>query len=480
VPSKSPAHQTIAARMLAELRAQRGPEDPGALLDWVPRLTPHYMRPTHLEPLTQRIERALRGERIRVVVHAPPRCAKTETVLHSVSYGLKLDPRTRFGYASYNADIALSKSRDARSIAQRSGVTLARNTLRDWRNSQGGGLLATGIGGGLTGYGLNIAFVDDPLKDRVEAESALRRQRIHDWFREVLTTRMQPGGSIFVFATRWHPDDLSGRLIKQGWEYICLPALRTDEAGNELSLWPEFWTADAFKLTRAEIGAYSWESLYQGQPRPRGGSVFGEVTGYLQLPRLFRPAIGIDLAYAAKSSSDWSCIVVMFEAIGADGRRTGEYFVKDVLRVQARAPQFLEMCKLYRQQYPTAPWRWYASGTEAGAADFMLGHIPLQVMPPRGDKFTRSIPYAAAWNARKVRVPGGSEWKQGKGLEPEAADPPPSWVNPFVSEHADFTGVNDAHDDQVDAGVAAYDLLAGGGSSEYGDDVVGGQSRRTF
>lgn len=438
------------------------------------------MPPKHLEPLTSRIERAIRGERIRVVVHAPPRCAKTETVLHSVSYGLKYDPRLRFGYSSYNADIALAKSRDARDIALRSGVSLSRNTLRDWRNVKGGGLLATGIGGGLTGYGLNVAFVDDPLKDRVEAESALRRQRIHDWFREVLTTRMQPGGSIFVFATRWHPDDLSGRLVKAGWEYICLPALRLDAAGEEHSLWPEFWSVDAFRMTRAELGAYSWESLYQGAPRPRGGSVFGEPTGYQKLPAYWRVAIGVDLAYAAKSSSDWSVLVVMFEGIEADGKRTGQYFVKEVLRVQARAPAFLEMCKLYRKQYPTAKWRWYASGTEAGAADFMRPSIPLQVMPPRGDKFTRAIKYAAAWNARKVCVPGGSEWRAGKGVEPETAEPPPEWVNPFASEHADFTGVQDASDDQVDAAVAAYDLLAEAGSTGYGESVVKGPPLRTL
>lgn len=470
------------------IRAARAPADAGSLQQWVPRLSPHYQSPTHLKEFTDAVELAIAGEQQQVVVHAPPRHGKTEAVLHAISYGLTRNPYLTFGYTSYNTDIALSKSRVARDLAvDKAGIQLRRNSLREWRTRQGGGCMATGVGGGLTGYGLNVAFVDDSIKDRVEAESPRRRERIHDWFREVLVTRVEPKGSIFVFQTRWHPDDLPGRLIKDGWKYICLSALSEGPDGEQQTLWPERWPLDAILGKKKDVGSYSFESLFQGQPRPRGGTVFGAPTGYQKLPRMWRAAIGIDLAYAAKTSSDWSTLVVMFEGLDDMGRRMGMFYIADVVRVQMRPPQFLEICKQYRARYPNAKWRWYASGTEQGAASFMMPAIPIQVMTPRGDKFTRAIPYAAAWNASKVAVPGGSVWKegldaQGNPYPVERADPPPEWVDKVMAEHSDFTGVDDAHDDIVDAAVAAFDLLSPMGDTTYHSmrDAVGkSPTRRT-
>lgn len=450
----------------------------------MPRLSPHYQSPTHLREFTDCVELAIKGVQQQVVVHAPPRHAKTETVLHAISYGLTRNPYLQFGYTSYNTDIALSKSRVARDLAvDKAGVQLRRNSLREWRTKQGGGCMATGVGGGLTGYGLNIAFVDDSIKDRVEAESPRRRQRIHDWFREVLVTRVEPKGSIFVFQTRWHPDDLPGRLIKEGWRYICLSALQDAPDGGQTTLWPERWGLEDILGKKKAVGAYSFESLFQGQPRPRGGTVFGPPCGYQKLPKTFRVSIGIDLAYAAKTSSDWSTLVVMMEELGENGRKTGRYYIADVVHVQVRAPQFLEICKLYRKQYPTAQWRWYAAGVEQGAGSFIQqAKIPLQVQTPRGDKFTRAIGYAAAWNASKVFVPGGSSWREGADAQGNAypvdfAEPPPEWTEKVVAEHSDFTGVDDAHDDIVDAAVAAYDLLATGNTSFPTEQLKGGTRR---
>lgn len=443
-------------------------------------MTPHYEAPTHLSRLTEKIELALAGIPQKVVCHAPPRHGKTETVLHSISYGLARDPRTTFGYASYNTDIALSKSRIARDLAvDKAHLVLSRNTLREWRTFQGGGCMATGIGGGLTGYGLNVAFVDDSVKDRVEAESPRRRERVHDWFRDVLMTRIEPRGSVFVFQTRWHTDDLPGRLIKEGWEYICLPALVND-GERERPLWEARWSLDELQARRKDVGPYSWESLYQGSPRPRGGTVFGPSTGYQKLPRIHRVAIGVDLAYAAKSSSDWSTIVVMMEASLPESPGAKFYFIADTVHVQVRPPQFLEICRLYKQRYAGARWRWYASGTEQGAASFMTtgaNPINLEVLTPRGDKFTRSIPYAAAWNARKVLVPGGSVWNEGEAVQD--AQLPPEWLEKFLGEHADFTGVDDKHDDIVDAAVAAYDIF-NHGSAAFPATKEKGPQRRSF
>ena len=184
------------------------------LYDFIPATSPHYKAPVHLAPLVRELERA-RAEPVRIVCHAPPRHGKTETVLHAIAWYLKQDPRTVCGYATYGADLSYSKSRVARSLARAAGVDLAHDTqgVKEWRTQQGGGLLATGVGGPFTGFGVNHLFVDDPFKNRADAESATKRQTLIDWWSDVASTRLEPGGSAIVFATRWHPEDLSGYLI---------------------------------------------------------------------------------------------------------------------------------------------------------------------------------------------------------------------------------------------------------------------------
>ena len=409
------------------------------LVDFVPSLSPHYMPPTHLEQLLRRFELAVDGVPQRVCCSAPPRHAKTESVLHVPAFALRRKPELRFGYSTYADRLSRSKSRKARHLAELAGVELESTSLNEWRTREGGGLLAGGVGGPLTGHGLDIGIVDDPCKNRLEAESAVFRERLVDWMHDVLLTRIEPGGSVFVFATRWHTDDLIGRMVDEGFEHINLPALDVDEK----PLWPERWSADAMRARRDEVGEYTWASLYQGQPRPRGGRVFNDVVTYETVPHTFRTAIGLDLATSTRTSADYS-VAVLMARVGED------YFILDVIRAQLAPPDFRRRVRLMANSHPTASVRWYAAGMELGAAAFFAegdDGVQLQAMPARGDKFTRAIGYAAAWNAGRVKLPRRAPW-----------------VSDFVTEHAAFTGVNDAHDDTIDAAVAAFDLLHAGGA----------------
>lgn len=374
----------------------------------------------------------------------------TETLLHAIPWFLKARPDWTVGYCSYSQAIANSKSRVARALTGKAGINLDVNNVTEWRTAERGGVLAVGIGGGLIGYGVNVLMVDDPVKNRIEAESSNKREAIKDWFQNVALTRVEPGGSVIVNMQRWHTDDLAGFCIsKLGWEYLCLPAIDDDGA----ALWPERWSVEELTKRRTDFGEYVWSSLYQGQPIPRGGSVFGDPYVYDEAPTHYRVSIGIDMAYSKKTSSDYSVAVVMAES---DGHR----YVLDVVRKQCRAPDFLVTLYTLWAKYPSANFRWYASGTELGTADFLTEmsrhpdvlaaipremrgrELPLDALKPKGDKFTRAIGYAAKWNAHRVLVP---------------VDAP--WADQFVTEHVNFSGVNDAHDDQVDAAVAASDEL---------------------
>lgn len=416
------------------LRSERELRD---LVRFVPRVSPKYMAPTHLAPLLRRFELAVEGIPQRVCCSAPPRHAKSESVFHVPAFALRRRPEMTLSYSTYGDRLSRKGSRKSRALVERVGVPTEGN-INEWRTAEGGGLLAGGVGGPLTGFGVDLAIIDDPTKNRVEAESETYRARLSDWYHDVLQTRIEPNGSVFVFATRWHTDDLIGELISEGFENINLPAISDDGA----PLWPERWPLSAMETRRAEVGEYTWASLYQGQPRARGGRVFGDVHTYETLPEVYRGASGLDVSYSAKTSSDYTVRVRMLRALDT-------YFVVDMQRWQlhptASAPRLAAMA----QQHPSERWRWYLSGTEQGSAGFLRASVPrLVALPAVGDKFVRSMKYAAAWNAGKVLLPAKAPW-----------------LDAFVSEHAGFTGVGDTHDDIIDAACSAFDELSGSASA---------------
>lgn len=346
----------------------------------------------------------------------------------------------RNAYVTYEAHRAEDMSLRALRIAADAGLPTD-GSRRSWRLAGGGGLVATGIGGPLTGYAVDgLLLVDDPVKNRQDAESQVKRDHTHDWFRDVAMTRVHPGGSVVVIQTRWHNDDLGGRLIAEGWEHINLPALSDEGA----SLWPEKWSPEFLAKRREIVGEYTWASLYQGRPRPRGAAVFRDAYFYRELPQplpdkpaiAFRKSIGADFAYTKKTYADYSVAVVMAE-------HAGVYYVLDVIRAQLEAPAFAARLGPLQKEHGVKVHA-YVSGTEKGLIQFLKEReIRMQDSPAIVDKFARAQPVAAAWNAGKVLLPEGAPW-----------------VDALLAELGDFTGVSDRHDDQVDALAAAFDALA--------------------
>lgn len=444
---------SLLTRMRAERRRRARssppappPTPPRNLYEFIRRAAPKYGAPRHLDRLIQQLHRAW-TEPVRVCAHAPPRHGKTETVLLWIALTLLLHPEKTCAYVTYGADLAASKSRKVRQWFVAMGGQLAKGAagVLEWRTAQGGGLIAGGVDGPLTGKGVDILFVDDPYKNRVQAESPAYQRMVLDWWGDVANTRIEPGGSIFVFHTRWTTADLIGKILdgedQADWLWICLAAIAeetTDERAAGTALWPERWPVEELLKKKKAVGAFTWASLYQGRPQPRGGAVFGTPHYYLELPAgAVRKGIGLDLAYSAKTKGDYSVAVVLLE-------HQGVYYVLDVRRVQLPAPAFTERLKLLKLQHPGAPFRFIGSGTEIGTADFIKEHIPLTVESASADKFVRSIDLAAAWNAGLVLLPSA----------------PTEWVPALLDEFAAFTGAGDFHDDQVDAMEAARRALA--------------------
>lgn len=367
------------------------------------------------------------------------------------------NPRMRFAYATYSQDQAEYVSSKVQQLAQDAGLEPHGN-LQTWRTSNSAEVLFTSPNGPFAGRGVDgVLAVDDPYKDRRSAESPRIRRLTLEWFDDVARKRVHPGGSVFVMSTRWHVEDLSGVLVTRGWEYLNLKAIAEGETGADGRvigdplhrvpgdpIWPAKRPIDFYAEHRAD--AYSWASLYQGEPRPRGGVVFSGESGlpprYSELASKYRVGYGVDLAYTAKTHADYSVLIELWREETADPKKP-LFYVVQVDRKQVDAPSFTLTLKA-RHSDRAGPMRWYAGGTEKGSADFIKRQgIPLDVVPPKGDKFVRAQPVAAAWNEGRILVPDSA-----------------SWLPAFLDEVQNFTGVADVHDDQVDALAAAFDSLA--------------------
>jgi predicted phage terminase large subunit-like protein len=400
------------------------------LMEFVPRVSPELVAPKHLAPLVDLFESATRGD-VRAVSSVPPQHGKSVTLFHLLVRELLRNPRKRFGYGTYSIEFAQSQSIKALQIARRALLPLERETMSEWVTPQGGGIVWVGVGGQLTGLPIDGVFVaDDLVKSRADAESKAVQRAAMNFLTSTVMTRLHPGASLILNATRWTPDDPSGQMIRAGWPNVNLPAV--NDAGE--ALWPEQRPLDFLERQRADIGEYDWWSLYQGSPRPRGGAVFQDAWYYDELPPdPFREAIGIDFAYTAKSHADYS--------VAVRGRAIGDtLYLTHVYRAQVEMPAFAAHLKAQGQVRMLAR----IGGTEKGVVDFLRRDYALKIdtIPATTDKHAFAQPLAASWNTGRVLLPRNAPW-----------------VPTLLDEVLSFTGVNDAHDDIVDALGALHHAL---------------------
>jgi predicted phage terminase large subunit-like protein len=395
----------------------------------------------------------------------PPRHGKTTTIAHAFPFLLSKDPKKTHCYVTYSGDLSKSKSRHIRRLALESGIKLAKGSksLTEWRTEAGGGLIATSIGGSLTGQGVTgLMVVDDPFKDRVEAESKAHRNNVWEWFTDVAYTRLEPGSSCVVVQTRWHEEDLIGRLMTDfpgEWEYINLPAV-SDEGQ---ALWPEAYPLEVLNKTRSVLGDYSFEALYQGRPRPRGSNIFKEPATFVRpdMPQMAEFMVdkdcimAIDPAATARTSADNSVALVLAKERKLELPKA---WVLEVIRGQMTVPAF---CEVVARRWDA--WKQYrckiaieAVGGFKAVPDILAkirpGELVLSesgkignLLPiyPTKDKYLRAQAVAAAWNEGRILVPNNTDW-----------------CTTFVDEVMGFTGLGDRKDDQVDALAHAWNTLS--------------------
>jgi hypothetical protein len=240
--------------------------------------------------LEEGYRRLLNGEDVRMMIFMPPRHGKSDMATQKFpSWVLGKDPNTPVMVASYSDELATDFGQKTRDIMQTPEyATMFMTRLRQdakakgkWQTSGKGGYTAVGVGGALTGRGFKIGIIDDPFKNREEADSQTIRDSRYSWYQSTFSTREEGNSMVIFILTRWHDDDLAGRVIreaktskKQGeaydeWDIIEYKAIATEDTDRRKTgeaLWPDKFSIEKLKKKRSEMGTYEFSALYQQTP----------------------------------------------------------------------------------------------------------------------------------------------------------------------------------------------------------------------
>lgn len=434
--------------------------NPDSLFDWLKEVSPTFRWDwMHLLYIQDRLEAQARGEVQNLMVLCPPQHGKSElvTVRYPV-WRLERDPRLRVIVSAYNQSYVDKLARKIRRIAVARGTfrfASDRHAVSEWELVEGGGILAVGIGGGVTGNPAELAVIDDPIKGREDAESENHREKVWEWYVDELSTRIQQDGQKLLVLTPWHEDDLRGRILNspeaKRWTVVRLPAISEGEddplgrpEGEPLCV--ERRNLE-WLLDQKALGERSFQALYQCNPTPREGSFFqvGRLVENLRgdLPTVVRWSRAWDLA-ASKGSGDFTVGVLM----GLDNQ--GRFWIVDVTRGQWSPDERNERMRqtarvdgvMVSIRLPQDPGQ--AGKEQAQALVRMLSGFSVKAISVSGDKQVRADPFAAQLNGGNVfllRAP---------------------WNATFIEELRQFP--SGRHDDAVDAAADAFNELTAGQS----------------
>lgn len=420
---------------------------------WLPIVSPTFRWDwAHLQHIRAQLDRVTSGEIDRLILTVPPRHGKSEMVtVRYPAWLLENEPERRVIVGAYNQTLANKFSRKTRNIA-RPRVTLntERTAVDDWETEAGGGLRAVGVGAGVTGMGGDLIVIDDPVKNRQEANSQTYRDRVWDWYTDDLYTRLEPGGAIILIMTRWHEDDLAGRLLADTegdrWTVVNLPALAEDNdpLGREpgQALCPERYDEEALARIQRVMGN-SWYALYQQRPTAPEGEFFQrswfEIVGAA-------PADCRWVRFWDKAGSrdgDFTAGVLMGRS------QDGIFYVTDLVRGQwlamDREKIIRQTAELDQQRYGhVAIWHEQEPGSggkdSAAATTRNLAGFAVHSERSSGDKVIRAEPFAAQAGAGNVKLVRGA------------------WNTGYLSELTSFP--HGSNDDQVDGSSGAFNKLA--------------------
>jgi predicted phage terminase large subunit-like protein len=408
------------------------------LVDFIKFTKPDFKPAPHHELICKELEAIERGETTRLIIEAPPRHGKSELCSRRFpAYYLGKRPSSQVITASYGGDLATDFGWEVRSIVgddyyrvifPSTSLVPDSKASQRWRTSQGGIYIASGIGGPIGGRGAHLLVIDDPVKDREEADSPRYRDRAWNWYTNVAYPRLMPGGAIVVITTRWHEDDLVGRILEQEksggdqWKKITLRAIA--EYGDVLgrlpgeALWPEWFDLERLGDIRTTLtsrdGPRAWEALYQQRPQAEEGSFFKSewFQWYLisSQPKYLTIYGASDYAVTA-GGGDYT----VHGIIGVDPN--DDIYVLDWWRAQTDSAAWVEAQVDLAEKWRPVAWAVEKGQIEKGVGPFLdkrlrerKAYIRLEPFTSGADKATRAQSIAGRMAMGKVYFPKDAKW----------------------------------------------------------------------
>ncbi len=394
------------------------------------------------------------GKLKNLIVVMPPRHLKSETCsIRFPAYYLGKHPQNAIIACSYSDNKAYTFSYAVREIISTEKyqaifpeVKLQTAGAMHWQLSGKDDLrpsyIAAGVGGGITGEGANVLLIDDPIKNKEEADSQTVRESIWQWYITTALTRLQADSAKIIIMTRWHEDDLVGRLLKVAakdskadqWEVLHLKAIND----NGEALWPEkFPLAYLEKIRAGQIddpdepgaGSRAFTALYQGSPTAAEGNIFNRQWWkyYREKPNFTRVIHSWDTAFKDKTQNDYSVCSVW-------GQTPNGFYLIDLWRKKVEFPELKRaLISLYNRDHPAAVYvEDKASGQSLIPEIKRETTIPILPIKVDSDKVLRANAVTPLIEAGKVYLPESAPW-----------------LHDFIEELSSFP--NGEHDDQVDS-----------------------------
>jgi predicted phage terminase large subunit-like protein len=417
---------------------------------------PQFERAPHHELIISKLEAVDLGEIKRLMNFLPPRHGKS-LITSSIfpAWILGRHPQHQVIFASYGQELSDDFGRRVRNFiadpihqATFPNCRLSKDSIAAHRfnTTSGGAYFAVGRGGPITGRGANLLVIDDPIKDREEANSETVRKALHEWYASVAYTRLMPGGAIIIIQTRWHQDDLAGWLLRdhgsENWDVLSLPAIAEQDEGFRKegeALWREKFPLPELERIQMAIGGRAWVSMYQQRPAAAEGVIFKR-----EWWQYFSPPLTVafdqtiqswDTAFKTGTENDFSVCTTW--GVARDG-----YYLLHLWRERVEFPELKRVPGSLAQEWkPNAILVEDKASGQSLIQELKLSTaLPIIPVKTDRDKQTRAQAVTPLMEAGKVFLPQSAPW-----------------VNDYIEEMACFP--NGVYDDVVDATTQALNCL---------------------
>lgn len=394
-----------------------------------------------------------------LLLSVPPQHGKSLTVTQTLpAWYLGKHPERNIIIASYNEDFAvtfgrrnLQKLQEYPEVFPDAKLVASPCSNTEFETTKKGRCISRGIMSGITGNPANLIVIDDPIKNREEADSESTRAKQWNEYLSTIRTRIAPGGKLIVIQTRWHEDDLFGKLSREE-KYVTIINLpcecddpKHDPLGRKKgdALCPEIgrgnaWLKEFKQVYASKEGNRAWVSLYQGRPTQLEGNLFKRDWWqyYTELPALVYKVLSVDATFKEGEKND-------FVAIEVWGKVNEDYYLVDLIK---KRMGFVDTCEAIRSLYKTHTDTSYIyiedKANGSAIIDVLSKEMTCPIVPvkPEGGKVARANAISALVERGAVHLPKFAPY-----------------LEDFVSECGAFpTG---AHDDQVDAMTQALNRL---------------------